>query len=421
MLIQQAEELKREWTDKHVMVQEGIPELRRFSGLLGQVKTVNMNCRLLIEFDTPADISWYDIDPLFAKVVDPEEFKKPTADTTAHSKAATSSSSKPKPASTSKPATTPPKPTTGQPNPLDLIRKQSGGSPLDAIRTQAAANATGNAATTPAAAAAVNPLDLIRKQASEAPSGKPTPTKPAAATTASSNPLDLIRAQNSSAATPTKAAKPTAEPPAAPQPLLNPPPTTKTSNRQADVQPIKQTERDAAINADTTLPETKPKKQTSPFGSAVAISSSTAIDQIRAQAAADSQASTEAPNTGQAAIATIFDQVKVQADRDEVAGNEDPVKLTFKGSKLPQHDDLKIVEGIGPKIEELLHADGIKTWQQLSLANIDHLKEVMSNAGPRFRMHNPETWPQQAKLAAEGLWQQLEKLQEVLDGGRPPE
>ena len=70
MSIQRAEELKQEWTDRQVVIRSGIPELRRFDGLVGHVRTVNMNGRLLIEFDTPADISWYDIDPHFVKIVE---------------------------------------------------------------------------------------------------------------------------------------------------------------------------------------------------------------------------------------------------------------------------------------------------------------------------------------------------------------
>ena len=70
MSIERAEQLKCELTDKWVVVAPNLPELRRFSALTGKVKTVNMNCRALVEFDGPEDISWYDIDPQFLTVVD---------------------------------------------------------------------------------------------------------------------------------------------------------------------------------------------------------------------------------------------------------------------------------------------------------------------------------------------------------------
>ena len=70
MSIELAEQLKRDLTDKWVLVDKTIPELKRFSGLTGKVKTINMNARALVEFDGGEDIGWYDIDPSFLTVVD---------------------------------------------------------------------------------------------------------------------------------------------------------------------------------------------------------------------------------------------------------------------------------------------------------------------------------------------------------------
>lgn len=68
--IERSERLKREWTDKYVVVDESVPALRRFAGWTGIVKTVNMNCRALVEFQGTEDISWYDVDPDYLKVVE---------------------------------------------------------------------------------------------------------------------------------------------------------------------------------------------------------------------------------------------------------------------------------------------------------------------------------------------------------------
>jgi large subunit ribosomal protein L27 len=81
-------------------------------------------------------------------------------------------------------------------------------------------------------------------------------------------------------------------------------------------------------------------------------------------------------------------------------------------------DDLKIVEGIGPKIEEIFHAAGIKTWNDLATASIDTLKELLTSAGSRYAMHDPSTWGQQAALARDGKFAELKDLQEKLDGGK---
>lgn len=87
---------------------------------------------------------------------------------------------------------------------------------------------------------------------------------------------------------------------------------------------------------------------------------------------------------------------------------------------IREKDDLKIVEGIGPKIELLLNEAGINTWQGLAEASVDHLKEILRQAGDRYRMHDPYTWPEQAKLAARGEWEKLKEYQEFLSGGRDP-
>lgn len=87
-------------------------------------------------------------------------------------------------------------------------------------------------------------------------------------------------------------------------------------------------------------------------------------------------------------------------------------------SKEVKKDDLKVVEGIGPKIEELCHNAGIYTFEQLADTSADRLKEILDAAGSRFQIHNPTTWPQQAALARDGKWDELKKWQDELNKGR---
>lgn len=84
-------------------------------------------------------------------------------------------------------------------------------------------------------------------------------------------------------------------------------------------------------------------------------------------------------------------------------------------------NDFTVVEGIGPKIADLLLATGIKTWWQLHQAQPDHLRRVLADAGPRFQVHDPATWPEQAGLLARGEWQQFKLLGDRLKGGRRAE
>lgn len=81
-------------------------------------------------------------------------------------------------------------------------------------------------------------------------------------------------------------------------------------------------------------------------------------------------------------------------------------------------DDLKVVEGIGPKIEELLKNAGIYSYVSLATTSPESIKDILTAAGDRFNMHDPGTWPSQASLAAQGRWDELNALKEVLDGGR---
>ena len=81
-------------------------------------------------------------------------------------------------------------------------------------------------------------------------------------------------------------------------------------------------------------------------------------------------------------------------------------------------DDLKKIEGIGPKIEELFHNAGITTFAQLSETSVETMEAILTEAGPRFSTHNPGTWAQQAGLAAAGKWDELKAWQDELDGGK---
>lgn len=109
-------------------------------------------------------------------------------------------------------------------------------------------------------------------------------------------------------------------------------------------------------------------------------------------------------------------EVKVAAP--EVAEAAEEKKAAPKKDKAPKLDDLKIIEGVGPKIETLLKDGGISTWAELAVASVDRLKEILDAAGPRYQIHDPSTWPAQAKFAAEGKWEELKDYQEMLMGGR---
>ena len=78
MVFDQIESLKQQFTDKYVVVDETRPELSRFRGLAGQIKTINMSGRALVEFDAYNNIGWYDIELDYLKFID-KPLPKPEA------------------------------------------------------------------------------------------------------------------------------------------------------------------------------------------------------------------------------------------------------------------------------------------------------------------------------------------------------
>jgi predicted flap endonuclease-1-like 5' DNA nuclease len=81
-------------------------------------------------------------------------------------------------------------------------------------------------------------------------------------------------------------------------------------------------------------------------------------------------------------------------------------------------DDLTAVEGIGPNIAELCTGIGIQTWHDLAQTEVSLLRTMLDDAGPRFKSHDPSTWPEQAALLAAGRWAEFQELTARLHRGR---
>ncbi|MCL4123394.1 UNVERIFIED_CONTAM: hypothetical protein GTU68_027815 [Idotea baltica] len=86
-------------------------------------------------------------------------------------------------------------------------------------------------------------------------------------------------------------------------------------------------------------------------------------------------------------------------------------------AKSTDADDLRKVEGIGPKIAEIFTSAGIDTFAKLAKASQKELKTILEGAGSRYASKNPGSWPKQAKMAAEGKWDELKKWQDETKGG----
>jgi predicted flap endonuclease-1-like 5' DNA nuclease len=111
-------------------------------------------------------------------------------------------------------------------------------------------------------------------------------------------------------------------------------------------------------------------------------------------------------------VPEIIEKVKEQKPRST------KTKPVAKAKPIVIKDDLTKVEGIGKKIEALLYKNKIYSYKQLSKTTITNLKAILESGGSKYSMHNPGTWPKQAKLAAEAKWEDLDLLQKHLKGGK---
>ncbi len=93
-------------------------------------------------------------------------------------------------------------------------------------------------------------------------------------------------------------------------------------------------------------------------------------------------------------------------------------KETLETATESTTDDLKKIEGIGPKAEEALQAAGIDSYEKMAASTPEALKEILDAADGQFNAQDPTSWPEQAGLAAKGNWDELKTLQDHLIAGR---
>ncbi len=106
---------------------------------------------------------------------------------------------------------------------------------------------------------------------------------------------------------------------------------------------------------------------------------------------------------------------KKAAEKKPAAKKAAPKKAAVKKSTKP--DDLTKIEGIGPKAAEALVASGLATFADVSKSTEKKIQKILEESEGRFGMMKPATWPKQAKMAADGKWDELKKWQDEMDGG----
>jgi large subunit ribosomal protein L21 len=102
---------------------------------------------------------------------------------------------------------------------------------------------------------------------------------------------------------------------------------------------------------------------------------------------------------------------------DFIGRSDEDRKAEAKAEKaVVEADNLVKIEGIGPKVAKTLNEAGILTFEDLANAKVEDIQKILTDAG--LRMMDATTWPEQARLAADGDWDALQSLQDNLSGGR---
>ena len=180
-------------------------------------------------------------------------------------------------------------------------------------------------------------------------------------------------------------------------------------NREAD-QEVRKEKRQETERVRKSVKQTQSNVKASTLGELDVFS------QLKEQMAETPKAAPKKAAPKKAAEPAKVEETAPAAEPAKAEEAEKPAKAAKKADVKP--DDLKKIEGIGPKIAEKLNAKDIVTFADLAATSVDDLKAILEEAGSRYRMHNPTTWPKQSALAAEGKWDELKAWQDELDGGK---
>ncbi len=171
----------------------------------------------------------------------------------------------------------------------------------------------------------------------------------------------------------------------------------------------KKVEEDEGKDSKSSMSNSKSKPSTQATKKSDVAVKTEAKEEVKAEEKATVE--TKVEETATAIVESKVEEVKVEEKK--------VIEETKEQKSTSSEDDLTKIEGIGPKIASLLIGAGIVSFADLASTDVDRLKSILADAGSRYSMHNPTTWPKQSEMAADGKWDELKKWQDELDGGRP--
>ena len=125
----------------------------------------------------------------------------------------------------------------------------------------------------------------------------------------------------------------------------------------------------------------------------------------------------EAPKAEAVAAVVAEEKVVEKVEKVKVEAPKEAAPKKTKKDSADKADDLTKIEGIGPKAAEALVNSGIETYAKLAKAKADKIKEILTEASSRMAHLDPTSWPKQAKMAADGKWDELKEWQDNTKGG----
>ena len=86
-----------------------------------------------------------------------------------------------------------------------------------------------------------------------------------------------------------------------------------------------------------------------------------------------------------------------KAPAKKKAAPKKPAAKKTAAKKAPVKNDLKVIKGIGPKMETILNAAGITSYADVAKATLKNVEKILTDAGMNTKMYNPAQWKEQAK------------------------
>lgn len=138
------------------------------------------------------------------------------------------------------------------------------------------------------------------------------------------------------------------------------------------------------------------------------------VESKTAKVSNSNDASSKPAEKSNAVVKEISTKTGTEATVDKAAAKAAGFRVKSKEGQ----DDFTVVEGIGPKINDLIHGAGIHRYAELGKTKVEAIQAILTEAGPRYSLAKPGTWPAQADFAAANKWEALKAWQDELDGGK---